>query len=534
MEDEKIINLLKEYQSSPFRFFEDAYGLTPQKPKPHARARMQMLFLCPPSMFNSLASTFTLSDFEEFEKGKELTWQQSILLIAIQRAYTEKDFPKKIAVKSGRGLGKSFSVSSIFPWHLYSFKDARAMCTAPTADQMDGAILAELARNLNNMNDVFKKMFTLSADKLSRNDNPKDIWARFRTASKERPEALSGVHSKWLLAVADEASAVADEVLNNADDTLTEQTGANVMVLITNPTRTSGYFFDIFYDKDNKPNTASDKYWVKLTFNALESPIFSKAKAEEALIKYGSAKHPEYMSSILGEFPLVDMVDKDGWYRMFDNETIDNMFLPKGEEPELLGNVILGADPSGGGEDDASIYVRSARVAKLEHREKISDEYKISEDIARIVDKYRISDGDSYYDNFNIGANIGKILYQKYSVDAVGVNSGENCKNEEDNKKYLNIRAMLADRLLNWYKIGGRIVYSEQLKKELQSIFVRRTDRGQLQVMTKKEMRKRGYKSPNLYDSLSYTFYNDDPHNPYIGNGGDAETVYYGNVSVVL
>jgi phage terminase large subunit len=883
MDDNKIVKLLEEYQSSPFRFFEDAYGLTPQKPKQHAQKRMQFLFLCPASMFNDLASTFALDDFEEFEKGKEITWQQTILLIAIQRAYTEKDFPKKIAVKSGRGTGKavalgtlipkivdgniifteardikigdtilgkdkptnvtgifmqdenqlytvsfdddssvivngdhlwnvcdkksikhtgkrdaeneferwetlstneilsrgivaggnrekrfripiqrvkgtssvkdayiagvwygdgtclqehyshfikytkpdkfivdkirglgykvtetdkssktifgyydvaknigykfdkkglpnnflswdiesrvellrglcdtdgtidrngvvefsssirelaedvelllrslggktrirtkknvfytvnggerikakdnyrltvsvdfnpfslprkadrwkaqtqkryqtrfiksiekhsidksvcftvdaedrlflagkelivthnSFSVSSLFPWHLYSFKDSRAMCTAPTADQMEGAILAELARNLNNMDDVFKKMFSLSADKLSRNDNPKDIWARFRTASKEKPEALSGVHSKWLLAVADEASAIIDEILNNADDTLTDQTGANVMVLITNPTRTSGYFFNIFYDKDNKPNKDSDKYWIKLTFNSLESPLFSKKKAEESLLKYGSVTHPEYMASILGEFPMVDMVDKEGWYRMFDNDTIDKAFLPedtKYSDTELIGGIRLGADPSGAGEDDATIIVRSSRIAKLEHSEKVSNEHKMSENIGKIVSKHNIVDGDTFYDNFNIGANIGKILYSLYNIDAVGVNVGLPCVGDEDNKKYLNIRCMIYDRMLNWFRIGGKVVYNEKLKKELQSIYCRRTERGQLQIMPKRDMRKRGLKSPNIADSLALTFTEDDPTNPYVTSGDRVDTVYYNKTGI--
>ena len=73
--------------------------------------------------------------FEEFQKGKHLTWQQCQIIEAIERAI-RKEGLNRISVKSGHGVGKSAMLAIVLLWYLFTHKNAQIPCTAPTSDQI--------------------------------------------------------------------------------------------------------------------------------------------------------------------------------------------------------------------------------------------------------------------------------------------------------------------------------------------------------------------------------------------------------------
>jgi hypothetical protein len=85
-------------------------------------------------------------------------------------------------------------------------------------------------------------LFDWTAGYIRVKENPETWFARARTARKEAPEAIAGVHGDYVMIAVDEASGVPEEIFKSAEGSLT---GANVLVLlIGNGTRNEGYFYD--------------------------------------------------------------------------------------------------------------------------------------------------------------------------------------------------------------------------------------------------------------------------------------------------
>ena len=135
---QKIEEALASFQGDPFVFMEEVYGLTPQ-PILHRYAPMlQHLMTTPAKYFNLEASLFHGEMFGTFITGKHMTWQQTLLLVAVKRAINdtpENPFPRQISVCSGKGTGKTKAVSDLILWFMFSFPLCRVMATAPTGDQ---------------------------------------------------------------------------------------------------------------------------------------------------------------------------------------------------------------------------------------------------------------------------------------------------------------------------------------------------------------------------------------------------------------
>jgi len=78
--------------------------------------------------------------------------------------------------------------------------------TAPTQNQMYDVLWAEIAMWLGKMPEEAKNQYEWSKDHIRMTESPENWFARARTATKENPEALSGIHADFIMQVIDEAS----------------------------------------------------------------------------------------------------------------------------------------------------------------------------------------------------------------------------------------------------------------------------------------------------------------------------------------
>ena len=190
--NDEIKSLLKIWQISPKAFIEDVWKLTVQR------------------------------DNTKFVKGKNITWQQDDILEAIEKAVNNKAL-KRIAVKSGHGIGKSTTLAWIILWFLFTHPDAQIPCTAPTENQMYDVLWKEISKWLKLMPQEIQEMYEWSNTYIRIRERPETWFARAKTARKEAPEALAGVHGDWVLFVIDEASGVPEEIFNTAEGALTNK-----------------------------------------------------------------------------------------------------------------------------------------------------------------------------------------------------------------------------------------------------------------------------------------------------------------------
>jgi len=453
-----LANKYKVLQKNPFEFIRVMWGLEP------------------------------LKEGEIFVKGKHITKQQEQLIQAVKDAVNEKG-KKRISVRSGHGVGKSCCLSWLIIWFLFCYPDSQVPCTAPTSEQMHDVLWKELSKWLDLLPGPVKEHFEWTRGYLRILDKPDTWFARAKTARKEAPEALAGVHGDYVFFNIDEGSGVPEEIFNTAEGALTEKNA--LVVMISNPTRTIGYFYDSHNkDKDN---------WQCLHFNSEESPLVDKEFVERITSKHGKDSD-EYRIRVLGEFPKIDAIDDKGYIPLL--VPTDLRFAL---EDMMFGIKRLGVDPAGEGKNKTAWVVRDRGKAKIICQEEISDIHSITQKTLSIMTMMGIEASNVFVDNFGIGANVSQEMAMAgYRINSVNVGEQAN-----DSERYINKRAESFWRLREWILHGGELIGNKNWQ-ELLNIRYRRELSGKIKIISKKEMSDLGYKSPDFADALMLTFYRPD------------------------
>jgi len=483
------IELVIKFRKSPIYFIEKMWGLTPQPLKKE---------------YTGLADKADLKEykaewFEPFIRGKHITWQEWIILLAVEKSL-RGEASKRISIRSGHGIGKDATLSWLILWYLFCFKDAQVPCTAPTSEQIHDILWKEISVWLYRMPMEIQMKYDWTAGYLRITESPATWFARGRTARKENPEALAGVHGDYVFIVGDEASGIPNEIFKAAEGFLTNE---NVLViLISNPRRLIGYFYDSHHsDKRN---------WQCLGFNSQDSPIVDNAFTDRIRTKYGEDSD-EWRYMVKGEFPKADMIDEKGYVPLLIESDLK-------EIPDMgfVGQVKLMIDPSGEGSNETIWTAKDDFKAKVVGVEKTSNPKSIAQKTMTLMDFLGIKRSDAKYfviiDNFGLGSDTVKELALN-GIDVCSVNVGERPNTEnseaEENKIYLNKRAMGYDKAKKWLRSGGELVKNKRWK-QLLLIRYRRELSGKMKMMSKEEMRKEGMGSPDTPDTLMLGFLGKD------------------------
>ena len=502
MENEDIVDELLKMQRSPVYFVEKVYGLVPQPLKPEYRTQMRLGMLLTHEDWQSFIETVTVDWFEPFVKGEMITWQQWLILLCLEKA-AKGEASKKISVVSGRGIGKSSIFAVIITWFLFCFPNSAIPCTAVTKDQLDDAMWKELAIWLEKMPKQYRSKFDYSSDHLRHTESPDTWFARARTASKDRPEALSGVHADWIMAIIDEASAVHEKVFEMGQGILTSDNA--FLIMISNGTTLDGYFY-----RSHHGNSSSYQH---LSFSSLHSPIVNNNYVQSIIDEYCTGVDPknyhtvtEWRVNVLGKFPMAGIMDDKGYVALLDEKDIVEEDGPY----DFVGHRVMGVDCAGDGDDLSAWVGRDRMRAQVLGEEQSSTPASIGNKTVTFAEKIGIDVSffrDIVLDAFGVGHSVS----QEVAIITQGkgrtypVNVGDQCELESDRELYVNQRAQAYWLLRIWCKKGGTIGRHNALKKELLSIRYRRVG-GRIQIESKVEMKKRGIKSPNYADAFALTF----------------------------
>ena len=483
------IDLYLKYQESPLQWVCDIFKLRPQRIKPDYQKNYDL------AVKELRFKDFKRGWFQDFVKGEEITWQQLAILLSVGAAITGKS-QNRISVRSGHGIGKSTTLSWLLLWFLFCFKDAQIPCTAPTSDQMHDILWKEVQIWLNRMPKELSQLYDWSADYIRMIESPQTWFARARTARKESPEALAGIHADHVLYLVDEASGVPDEIFTTGEGALTG--GFFLFLMISNPTRLLGYFHDShFSDKES---------WQCLNFNSEESPIVNDKYVTRIIDKYGF-NSDEYLVRVKGEFPKEDSIDDGGYVPLLMEADLHIT-----NDGEFTGRKRMGVDPAGEGNDTTDWVIRDNYKAKKVASEKISNPKSIAQKTRTLMDFYEVEPEDITVDNFGEGANVAQEL-GLVGVRVSAVNVGDRVDREEEEeavaeggKTFLNIRANAYFGVKKWLRGGGELVQNTVWKDQGLAIKYKTEVSGRIKIMSKREMRKQGIKSPNSMDALMLTF----------------------------
>lgn len=148
----------------------------------------------------------------------------------------------KVAIKSGQGVGKTGMEAVALLWFLTCFPYPRVVATAPTKQQLHDVLWSEVAK-WQERSPLLKSILKWTKTYIYMVGHEKRWFATARTATK--PENMQGFHEDNMLFIIDEASGVADPIMEAILGTLSG--GNNKLLMCGNPTKTSGTFYDAFY-----------------------------------------------------------------------------------------------------------------------------------------------------------------------------------------------------------------------------------------------------------------------------------------------
>ena len=395
---------------------------------------------------------------------------------------------RRVAVKSGNGLGKGFCAAVAVLWFIHTRRDAIVLTTAPTFRQVRHILWRQISRLYGPAAE------TLGGRMLdTRWELPDGRYAMGLSA--DGADQFQGFHSPNVFIVVDEAEGVGDEIYEGIESVMTS--AEPLLLLIGNPTTMSGAFRRAFFEER--------QIYRAITISALDSPNVQAGRVvipglttprwvEERREIWGE-DNPIYRARVLGEFP----------------EQGDNTLLKLSDiaaatgRPAAAGSgdaeVILGVDVARFGADRSVILRRRGdRVEDIRVLRQM-DTMQLAGWVAAAIRE--CNPAQVYVDEIGVGAGVVDRL-RELGHPVRGVNVAHKARQEG---LYVNLRAEGYWTLRQRFMSGSiSIPADSQLAGELAALRYGFDSQGRLRMEGKDEMRKRGLPSPDKADALMLAF----------------------------
>ena len=419
--------------------------------------------------------------------------------IARNRNRTRQDLTPellKIAIASGRGIGKSAFLAWVALWLFSTVPSSTVIVSANTEQQLKSTTFPEIRKwatmaiNANwfehNAMSLRPAEWLIHSLKTTTDYDDAYWYIQARLWSEETPDAFAGVHSHAGMAVLfDEASGIPAPIWPVTEGYFTDPTVHRFWVAISNPRNPSGTFFECF-------NANRDAWWHRTvdarTVNENDQALYA------GIIKQYGEDSDEARVEVYGMFP------RQG----------DENFLSRGEvedavarevEPDIHAPLIMGVDPARMGRDKAVIAFRQGRDARsiepLVYPKTTTAE--LAEHCAAAIEKYKPDAVMIEADG--IGGPVIELLermgYQIISVMASSTAS--------DPERYYLHRTEIWGRFKEWLP-SGSLPDHKELVVDLCGMRYRINLKGQLALWSKDQMRAKGFASPDYADAYMMTF----------------------------
>lgn len=409
---------------------------------------------------------------------------------------------RRVAVKSGHGVGKSFFASIVVAWWVDTRKnlDSIAVSSAPVQDQL--SIIWEYLRAHKILADKRETplpgRITLDNDWRGDDDSER---AKGRKPSNTNQHAFQGVHRRnGVLAVLDEGCGIPETIFTAVDAITTGK--YDCALVIGNPDDINTPFGNIW--KNN------DESWYKITINSYDSPNItgedfpeedSGGLVTQAWIdgrkKAWGADSPRFKSKVEGEF------SENGTNTLF---TVGTLAVGRFTDHIITqeSRPWLGCDIARMGDDYTVIYTYQDGVLRFLDKWSKTDTVETA---AKIVQHaFKTGASEVRIDAVGLGAGVYDQVAKKSEArfETVGI-YGNGATSDID--KWINFRAEMYDTMRE-DMLNGRIDIDEadtDLNKELGDLeYHFKNSRNSLQIASKEEIRLKTGKSPDFSDAAAY------------------------------
>jgi hypothetical protein len=438
---------------------------------------------------------------EEFDSPRK--WQEKILRdleIHIARNNGKLDYEMfRLAVASGRGIGKSALVSWLILWFLSTRLGGTIIVTANTESQLRSRTWAELGKWLTLA--INGHWFTKTAttirpadwfDKALKRDLKIDTgyyYAQAQLWSEENPDAFAGIHSTYgVMLVFDEASGIPESIYSVSEGFFTEPTKDRYWLTFSNPRRNTGAFFESFNGKQ--------AFWKNEQIDSRDVEGTDKKLLNDLIEQYG-------------EDSSVAKVEVKGQFPSSDQDTVISLDLVKSaidRDVALTTTVpiVWGLDVARQGVDKSALAIRQGNTLLEIQTYNSPDLMELCGAIKSRYDNEQSMNKpqEILVDVIGLGAGVVDRLLE-VGLPVRGINVAESPSTKGT---YLNLRAELWFKVRDWF--GGRdvrIPHDNKLISELSSPIYKFNSSGKIKIESKDEMKKRGLQSPDRADALALT-----------------------------
>lgn len=402
--------------------------------------------------------------------------------------------PIRSTVSSGHGIGKSVEVAWIVDWIMSTRPHCQGTVTANTFTQLQTKTWAAIQR--------WTKMcltghwFVINADRMYHPDHKESWFCALQSSREENSEAFAGQHAadSTSFYIVDEASAIADAILEVAEGGLTD--GEPMIFLFGNPTRSSGKFHRITFGSDRER-------WHATIVDSRTSRFTNKQQIAEWAQDYGEDSD-FFRVRVKGLPPSASDLQFIGSGIVFAAQRVMAVTLP--DDP-----LIAGADIARGGADEFVLRFRcgkdarsipAIRVPGEQARDSMKLVTLLAEALGKTWNGKKIAMLFIDATGGSIGGPVADRLRQLGHKNVIDVQFG----GESPDPKIANMRAYMWSKTRDWLSGGGAIDASPGLETDLTGPGYFHDKQDRLLLESKEQMKKRGLDSPDDGDALALTF----------------------------
>lgn len=408
------------------------------------------------------------------------------------------EFLWQIAIRSGHGVGKSALFSWIILWGISTLENTRGRVTANTKEQLMRVLWGELSK----WHQLFlgKALFKVTATAIfSSNAEQEKTWRIDAIPwSKENPEAFAGLHNffKRLIILCDEASAIENTIWEVLDGATTDANTQIIWAVAGNPTRNAGRFRDCFEKFALAPENPYGS-WRTYKVDARTSKFSNKTLIAKWAKAWGTDSD-FFRVRVLGEFPNASTT------QLIPIETIRYAGLREVQsfhwEP-----LILGVDVARYGNNESVAQFRRGRDARTLPVARWRG-LPVDQTADRVAALINLHNPDAVFvDEGGVGGGVVDFLI-RLGHAVIPVNFGTAAGSMPGGILVANKRAEMFVALRDWLREGGCIDPSDDLVDQLVSIEYHYTNKQEIILMSKEDMRSIGRDSPDWGDALALTF----------------------------
>lgn len=420
-------------------------------------------------------------------------------------------------VPSCQGAGKSWIAARAAMAFLYAYPFSLVITTAPIFFQVKNILWREMALA------YYTAKKPLGGDlKATELVVQQGTWYAIGMKSEDtRPEQMTGFHANDMLVIIDEASGFPQPLFEAMQGNVS--TGNGHLLAIGNPTRTQGFFYDAAHKNRHLSKVISIQAWDTPNFkeNGIDSLEKLMSMPEEEVknlpLPYPGLMKPHWAyKQVLrygAESPFVririkaEFVDDDQTTVVPLAWAEEAMY--KSDDIEADGPPEAGLDVARYGGDESVLAIRRGRkVTKLNIWQGLSATDLVGRVIIALTEAGIMPGGSEIIkvDADGMGGPIVDMLiergYNVLGVHAAGTPFNPNRYINRRAEMWWDTREMLDPRDVR--RVG--LPDDETLLAQLTTPKYKVNSKGQIQIESKDDMRKRGLTSPDRADAVMLAF----------------------------